>query len=712
MKRWRAVKWLVSIAVLGLLAVAVVLATLLRPLQPVSFDSVRRAYVPSDGILLDRHDEILDTQRVNFGVRRLAWTPLEEISPALITAVVAGEDRHFWNHSGVDPWGMAGAARDAIVSHRARGASTITMQLASLLEPSRPRAGSRSVAKKLRQIRLATGLESRWSKQQILEAYLNLLQFRGELQGVRAAARVLAHKAPSGLSTEESVVFAALLPAPSATPERVALRGCARQGASAASAACLEIGEAATRLLQKHAGADEVERLAPHLAASLLKQPGQHIRTTIDAATQRVARNALNRQLNGLGAQNVRDAAAIVVDNETGDVLAYVGSAGAQSRAAAVDGVRAPRQAGSTLKPFLYGLALERHYVTAASLLDDVPVNIDTATGVYIPQDYDHDYKGPVSVRTSLGGSLNVPAVRTLMLVGVESLRDRLHELGYAGIKEDGAFYGYSLALGSAEVTLWEQAQAYRTLALGGRFSPLRILAEDPLPKQRAVLPVAASFIIGDILSDRAARAVTFGLGNSLATGYWSAVKTGTSKDMRDNWCIGYSTRYTVAVWVGNFEGDAMHDVSGVTGAAPAWREIMDELHEAKGSVAPAAPAGVSAAQVRYSASVEPPRREWFLDGTAPHGMINSVASDARLAHITNPVNAMVIAMDPDIPDDRQRVPITVQGGASGHVLRLDGSALGHATETILWEPTPGAHRLALEDQSGRVLDRILFTVR
>src|SRR6185503_15858039 len=154
--------------------------------------------------------------------------------------------------------------------------------------------------------------------------------------------------------------------------------------------------------------------------------------------------------------------------------LAYVASAGPVSRARNVDGVRARRQAGSTLKPFLYELALERGYLTAASLLNDAPITLDTASGIYLPQDYDRDFKGLVSVRTALGSSLNVPAVRALMLVGVEPFRDRLYSLGYAGITQPGEFYGYSLALGSAEVSLWEQVQAYRTLARSGQWAPIR----------------------------------------------------------------------------------------------------------------------------------------------------------------------------------------------------------------------------------------------
>ncbi len=176
------------------------------------------------------------------------------MSPALLDAVVKGEDHRFWQHSGVDAIGMFGALRDTLLGRRVRGASTISMQLASMLESSRPRAGSRSPAQKVHQVRLAFGLESRWSKQQILEAYLNLLQFRGELQGIRAASQLLARKAPSGLSQSESVVFAALLPAPGATPERVALRGCARLQVAADSSACSDIRGAANRLLRNPPG--------------------------------------------------------------------------------------------------------------------------------------------------------------------------------------------------------------------------------------------------------------------------------------------------------------------------------------------------------------------------------------------------------------------------------------------------------------------------
>lgn len=685
----------------------------LCPAPVPTYAQVKASYRPSDAYLLDRHGEILDTRRINLGLRRYAWTLLPDVSPALVAAVIDGEDRRFWRHGGVDWLSVVGALRDDLVHHRHRGASTITMQLASLLDsPDRPHGTSHSTAQKVHQIRLAVALESRWTKHQILEAYLNLLQYRGELQGIGAAAAVLAHKAPSGLSAPESYVLAALLPSPAAPAEFVARRACARMARTPHTVTCEAVQTAAATLLTKDTSVSDAQPLAPQLAAELLRTPGQRVATTLDASVQRLARGALEHQLAGLHARNVRDGAAIVVDNASGDVLAYVGSAGFASTAPHVDGVRARRQAGSTLKPFLYELALEKRYVTAASLLDDSPLNLDTENGTYIPQDYDHEFKGLVSLRTALGASLNVPAVRTLVLVGVESFRDRLHELGYAGITEDGQYYGYSLALGSAEVSLWEQAQAYLTLASAGRARSLRLLSDAPPPGERTLLLPAGTFVVDDVLSDRSARVVTFGMDSALNTGYWSAVKTGTSKDMRDNWCVGFTAAYTVAVWVGNFEGDPMHDVSGVSGAAPVWREILDALHPQRPPVPMQAPVGVSAQQINFPDGIEAPRREFFLDGASQQGPVQSASRSVQIPHVTSPANGMIIALDPDIPPARQRVLIKVQGGSGNLVLRLNGTVVGRAGEPLLWTPTTGAHRIVLEQSTGAVLDRVLFTVR
>jgi penicillin-binding protein 1C len=699
----------------GALAAAPLLALAVLVLWPAAdvpeFAAVHARWTPSEAYLIDRHGELLDETRVNFGVRRFEWVPLDAISPAFVSAVIDGEDRRFWNHSGVDWFGAISAIRDDLVLGRTRGASTITMQLAGLIDARVPaRGASEPWRRKWTQIRIAQGLEAHWTKRQILEAYFNLLGFRRELQGIGAASELLVDKAPSGLTLEESLVLAALLPAPNATADRVAARACARALARQVTSSCERIEATATAILRRASQPETSEHLAPQLATALLKTPGQRVATTLDARVQRLAHDALSRRLADLDNRNVRDGAALVVENESGDVLAYVGSAGPHSTAGSVDGVRAQRQAGSTLKPFLYEMAIERRYLTAASLLDDSALNLDTATGVYLPQDYDRDFKGLVSVRTALGSSLNVPAVRTLVLVGVDGFRDRLRELGYAGLTQDGEFYGYALALGSAEVTLWEQAQAYRVLARGGRWGAIHV---QPVatPDERAVLPPASSFIVTDILSDRAARTVTFGLDNHLNTSFWSAAKTGTSKDMRDNWCIGFSQRYTVAVWVGNFEGDSMHDVSGVTGAAPVWQEIMTALHADRSSQAPAPPRGVVAATTEFAPAVEPQRKEWYLDKTQTR-RVSAVAESSAIARIASPANGMVIAMDPDIPPNRQRIPIAVKGASASMTLLLNGAEIGPANTQVLWAPTSGAWRVAVADATGRVLDQILFTVR
>jgi penicillin-binding protein 1C len=521
---------LALLVALVLLPVAVSVWSL-PPAMP-SYATTRASWRPSEAWLRDRDGRLLETVRIDFAVRRLDWVPLDRIAPALRADVIAAEDRRFAGHGGVDWRGLGGSAWAALHGHAARGASTLTMQLAGFLAPQLGGPGQRTVRGKLRQIRAARAIEAHWSKDQILEAYLNLASFRGETQGVGAAARALFGKAPDALGTDDALLLAALLPSPQADASAVARRAC-RLGRIADCHVMTAEAEAMTgpgRRLADDPG------FAPQLAADMLRTPGETVTTTLDAATQALATGALRRQLLGLGGDRARDGAVVVVDNASGDVLAYVGGvAGGNSTAPQVDNADAYRQAGSTLKPFLYGQAIERGFLTPASILEDSPVQLDTASGLYVPRDYDHDFKGPVSVRTALAGSLNVPAVRTLLLDGVEDFRDRLWDMGYRGLTEDGDYYGYSLALGSAEVTLVQQAAAYRAIADGGRYRPLRLRADDPAGATRAVMAPAAAWIVADMMSDPDARAVTFGVDSALRLPFWAAAKTGTSKAMRDN---------------------------------------------------------------------------------------------------------------------------------------------------------------------------------
>jgi penicillin-binding protein 1C len=375
-----------------------------------------------------------------------------------------------------------------------------------------------------------------------------------------------------------------------------------------------------------------------------------------------------------------------------------------------VDAVQAERQAGSTLKPFAYELAIERKYLTAASVLEDSPLSLPTPNGLYTPQNYEGDFKGAVTARTALASSLNVPAVRVVNLIGVDNFWSRLRELGFSSLTQTPDFYGYSLALGSADVSLWMLANAYRSLANKGMYSE----ATFELGKAAVFKPVMneeATFIINDILSDRSARATTFGLENPLATPFWTAVKTGTSKDMRDNWCIGFSQRYTVAVWVGNMDGSPMRDVSGITGAAPLWAAVMQQLEGGlinTQQTAPIAPLSLKREKVVFKGVQEPPREEWFLPNTEMQEVVFVPQISAQIIY---PVNETIIAIDPDIPFAQQRVRFRAEAPNKNLLWWLDGRLLGKARE-LDWLPTAGRHRLVLKDAQGRELDAVFFTVR
>ncbi|MET1112574.1 MAG: penicillin-binding protein 1C [Allosphingosinicella sp.] len=683
------------------------LAAWTRPPDLPGFEQARGEWRASEAWLRGRDGRLLQTVRIDFAVRRLDWVPLERIAPSLRESVIASEDRHFAAHGGVDWSAFAGSAWSALRGRRPRGASTISMQLAGFLAPELGGPGARSFGAKLRQARAARALEAEWSKDEILEAYLNLASFRGETQGIGAAARALFGRAPDALSREDSLLLAALLPAPQATPTAVARRAC-RLGRIDDCHGMIALAEAMTgpgRRLADDPG------LAPHLAYRLLRKPGETVATTLDPNVQALAAAALSRQLIGLGRERARDGAVVIVDNKTAEVIAYVGGVGGASTAPAVDNANALRQAGSTLKPFLYGQAIERGYLTAASILDDSPVQLDTASGLYVPRDYDRSFKGPVSVRTALAGSLNVPAVRALLLDGVEEFRDRLWDMGYRGLTEGGEYYGYSLALGSAEVTLLQQAAAYRALADGGRYRPLRIRSGDPAGEAKAVADPGAAWIVADMMADPDARAVTFGLDSALRLPFWAAAKTGTSKGMRDNWCIGFSDRFTIAVWIGNSEGDSMSRVSGTSGAAPVWRDLMLALHRDRPGRAPPRPPGIEPRAIAFADGIEPPRPEYFLRGTG-QAMVESAPPAARRARIANPVSGTVYALDPDIPLPRQRIRLVATGASAGERLVLDDRDVGAAAEGPMVLPGPGAHRLALVAADGKVLDRSLFTVR
>jgi penicillin-binding protein 1C len=662
---------------------------------------------------------------------------LADISPALRTALVLSEDKRFYEHSGVDWQAVTSAAWANLWNSKTRGASTITMQLAGLMDDDLKRSvGGRSLVQKLGQTVSAQWLERGWRKDQILEAYLNLVPFRGELVGIDAMSQTLFGKAAHGLDAREAAVAAALVRAPNAKPAQVTQRACeVLKSLQADRADCEALDLFTTAALQRR-DYTASEGIAPHVARQLVRGGAKRasIRTTLNAPLQRFAVQTLQQHLRELSGRHVEDGALVVLDNASGEVLAWVGSSGDMlSNAAEVDGVTALRQPGSTLKPFLYAQAIAERRMTAASLLEDSGTQIQTSGGLYIPQNYDHQFKGWVSARTALAASLNVPAVRTLVMVSPDAFQKQLVKLGLP-FKEAGDYYGYSLALGSAEVSLLNLANAYRALGNGGRAGPTT-LTLNTKPTLRPALDPRAAFIVGDILSDTNARARTFGTDSVLATRFWTAVKTGTSKDMRDNWAMGYSQRYTVGVWVGNASGAPMWDVSGTTGAAPIWAAVMNYLHKTQPSRAPKPPAGVVHMQVQFAApdakaNTAPPleaaRAEWFVQGTQQasfaiysgavsvhptraRGQNVSNASDKQAARITAPTTGTIIALDPDIPPNRQRVSFAAEG--SNLRWLMDGKPFAKGA-SAQWLPWPGRHVVQIADAKGAVLDEVRLEVR
>jgi len=712
---------------------------------PANFETIRASYTPSDRLILDRNGATIQRIRVDDKVRRSSWTPLDEVSPALIDAVLASEDKRFFEHGGVD---LRAAAAAAISNLRGgtttRGASSISMQVAASMDKSLARASDgRTVEQKIDQAQAAWVLESAWSKPQILEAYLNTIFFRGEIQGIGAAAEILFGKSPHGLNAAESALLAALIRAPQAPRAILERRACEVLKTLDAKGDCGQLSFSMDRWGSASVMRNEGESIAPHVARYLppiAKNTKAATTTTVDRDLQLAARDAIAKHLQQLSGRNAQDAAVVVIDNATGEMLAYVGSSGRLSAAGEVDAARAPRQAGSTLKPFIYGLGIEKNLFTAATLLDDAPFSVDVGGGAYTPQNYAHEYVGPVSVRTALASSLNVSAIRALTLVGVAPAHALLRRAGLTTLVDDPDHYGFSLALGSADVSLIELTNAYRAIANGGMPSTVQFVLCDAkcrsdlsrptvaiastLSRQAAPAAVGkrlfseyTAWLITHMLSDRGARYVTFGFDNPLALSHWAAVKTGTSKDMRDNWTIGFNTRVTVGVWVGNASGMPMHNVTGITGAGPIWADVMEAAAAKLGAGRPAAPpANMVKRRVQFASSegqVEAGRDEWFLRGTEPATtLIAARAASGEGERILTPTNGTIIALDPDIPVANQRVLLKSGDAQRAGCWMVNDESLGCSASPLTWQPVAGNATVRLLDSEGRERDQITLVIR
>ena len=592
--------------------------------------------------LLDRHGLPLRSFTGPLHTRSQG-VDLEQVSPHLVAATLCLEDQRFFWHPGVDPLAMARAAFGNLRHGRViSGASTLTQQVVKLLHPR-----TRTLGAKAWEALAALHLEARFDKRSILKWYFNFAPYGSLVRGAEQAAQLYLQKPASDLTLAEAAWLAVLPRSPSrldplrdpqrALPAQRALllrmreqNLCTQAELQQALAQPIPVVGAWRRLDAPHFADFAAAQLAP-----LVSLRPATVRTTLDAALQDDVARMLDGHLRGLAARHAGNAAVVVIDNESAELRVLVGSRGYQDRQhqGANNGATALRQPGSALKPMTYAAAFDAG-ATAATLLADLPAHFATEQGDYAPRNYGGTFRGPLRARLALANSVNVAAVKLLAWLGVPQLQRVLRGLGLTTLSRDAQTYGLALTLGDGEVTLLDLTAAYAALARDGQFQPARWLDAVQLadgtsfsvPRETSTQPVTpqAAFLVADILADPDARRLAFGREGPLELPFPAAVKTGTSKGFRDNWTIGFTRRWTVGVWVGNFDGTPMQDVSGVTGAGPLWHDVMLRLAGREPPQPFLPPPGVKQADICALsgglATDTCPQRlaEWFADGTQP----------------------------------------------------------------------------------------------
>ncbi len=510
------------------------------------------------------------------------WTQLSDIAPVMVEAILLKEDRYFWWHPGVNPVALLRATRDAALGTDHRGASTITMQLARRWY----QLNTRSASGKLKQIFYALWLELRYSKREILEAYLNIAPMGGNIEGIGAGSLVYFNKPPRQLSLVESLALAVLPQDPVrrsdfGDPLQTARKQLAMQWRNTHA-----VDAQATALLDLavHGRARRaLPFLAPHLAEQLLanklfatNKQDAVIHTTIQPALQRLLETLLQAYVRENGNRNIHNATALLVDTRDMSVQALVGSADYfdASIAGQVNGVRAKRSPGSTLKPFLYGLAIDQGLIHPQSILKDAP----TAFGPFQPENFDGVFVGPIHAQDALVRSRNIPAVALAMQLHNPSLYGFLKHAGVAKLLPEN-HYGLALTLGGGEVTMEELVSLYSLLANRGELHALRYTQDQPLTAGTALLSPEAAFLVIDMLQKNPRPDTTTNMTTGTAQRHWhTAWKTGTSWGFRDAWTAGLVGHYALAVWIGNFDGRSNPAFVGIDAAAPLFFRIADAL--------------------------------------------------------------------------------------------------------------------------------------
>jgi penicillin-binding protein 1C len=687
---------------------------------------------PRGAQILDRHGEPLTTTYLN-GWNLHDTVPLHAVPPFLRAAFIAAEDKRFYSHGGVDWRARLSALVTNIRSGRAvRGASTITEQVVRMLHP-RPR----TLWSRWLEGFEAARLERSFSKDQILELYLNQVPYAANRRGVVQAARHYFARDIGTLSRKEMLALAVLVRAPS----RLDLTRNPEASASAIERLADALVESGTLTPSERAAilAEPLELESPRLAI-VAPHFIQHVRrrlsperaadarvlTTLDGRLQTTVQGMLDERIAALRPRKVAHGAVLAADHTTGEVLvwAVAGGAAADGPRTYIDPVTTPRQPGSALKPFLYALALDRGW-TAAQVIVDAPLVESTSGGLHSYQNYSRRFYGPVTLRDALGNSLNIPALKTLQYVGAEAYLERLAALGFEGLDEHPDFYGDGIALGSGAVTLLELVQAYAALANGGVFRPL-VTIRDPAAAQtrRRVFSAEAASLVANILSDPDARALEFGRDSVLALPLQTATKTGTSSDFRDAWAVGFNYRYVVGVWFGNLDHQPTDGVTGSIGPALLLRSVLAELTRSEATK----PLFLSPRLARREVCVPRPdvpsaegclvRHEWFLPGTEPVEAAAARAAATSRPRIRRPTPGLQLALDPRLPPASQAFMFEIEGLGDDAEVQwiIDGETRVARGGRYLWDVQRGEHRVAAivarDHGEALALGEITFSVK
>lgn len=650
--------------------------------------------------------------------------PLYQIPALLQKAFLLSEDKRFYAHGGVDWRARASAlVQNGQARHVVRGASTITEQVVRMINP-RPR----TLWAKWVEGWEAAALERDYSKAAIFEFYLNQVPYASNRRGVAQAARHYFDRDPSTLNAKEMLALAVLARAPSSYDLYKNPTGIdaviSRLAATLQAAGVLRAEEVARIRetpfrLAKPADPVNAEHFALYVRGNA-QTSGKALHTTLDAGLQRKVQLMLDERVRSLRRLNLHNAAALVADHTTGEILAWVvaGAGDDAAPARSIDAVTVPRQPGSAQKPFLYGLALDSGW-TAATIIEDAPLAEAIGTGLHNFKNYSNIHYGRITLREALANSLNIPALLAVNHVGPQKYLNALHRMGFASLDRGADIYDEGLALGNGEVTLLEMAQGFATLANRGVFSPLRFLMDDPAPRrEERIYSEESASLIGDILSDPWARRLEFGPGSVLNVPLQTAVKTGTSTDYRDAWTLGYNHRYVVGVWMGNLDHRPADGVTGATGPALVLRGIFNELNRH----APSRPLRLSPRLVKKDICVEDPRdasrcyprSEYFIPGTETQ----AAARKKQVFEIVRPTDGLRMAVDPRIPQDMQKMPFTLRGLSPSQSVEwvLNGKAIAASGEKYLWPVARGRYKLSAHVlENGREVyasPEIEYTVR